>query len=158
MKAAIRKIQLEIHRLLLNITRPRVTLPQRAIIGYGTRFGKGREITIGELFYCGHGCHIATRATIGRQVMFAPRVALVGGDHRIDHTGPIIMDSGRDEFREITIGEGAWLGFGAIILQGVSIGEGAVVAAGSVVTKDVPKFAIVGGNPAKLIRYRVVAQ
>ncbi|MFI8667210.1 DapH/DapD/GlmU-related protein [Qipengyuania sp. NPDC077410] len=64
------------------------------------------------------------------------------------------MDTGRDEFRVIEIGDGAWIGYGAILLHGVSIGTGAVIAAGSVVTKDVPPFAIFGGNPAKLIRYR----
>jgi acetyltransferase-like isoleucine patch superfamily enzyme len=47
----------------------------------------------------------------------------------------------------------AWIGFNSIILKGVTIGEGAIVAAGSVVTKDVPDFAIVGGNPAKIIKY-----
>jgi galactoside O-acetyltransferase len=45
-----------------------------------------------------------------------------------------------------------WIGFGASILKGVTLGEGAVVAAGSVVTKDVPAFALVGGNPARIIR------
>jgi acetyltransferase-like isoleucine patch superfamily enzyme len=54
----------------------------------------------------------------------------------------------------VSIGNDVWVGHGAIILPGVSIGDGAVVGAGAVVTKDVPPYAIVGGNPAKLIRYR----
>lgn len=53
---------------------------------------------------------------------------------------------------KITIGNNVWVGFNVIILKGVTIGEGAIVAAGSVVTKDVPDFAIVGGNPATLIK------
>src|SRR5262249_15943925 len=48
-----------------------------------------------------------------------------------------------------------WIGYGAMILSGVTVGDGAVVGAGAVVTKPVPPYAIVGGNPAKLIRYRV---
>ena len=52
------------------------------------------------------------------------------------------------------IGNDVWIGFGAVILNGVSIGDGAVVAAGAVVTKDVPPYAVVGGNPAKIIKYR----
>jgi acetyltransferase-like isoleucine patch superfamily enzyme len=52
----------------------------------------------------------------------------------------------------IVIGDKAWIGFNAIILKGVSIGEGAVVGAGSVVTKDVPEWTIVAGNPARTIR------
>lgn len=55
---------------------------------------------------------------------------------------------------DITICDDAWIGYGAIIMSGVTIGQGAVVAAGAVVTKDVPPYAIVGGTPAKIIRYR----
>lgn len=50
--------------------------------------------------------------------------------------------------------DACWLGMRCMIMPGVSIGEGAVVAAGSVVTKDVPPYAVVGGNPARLIKYR----
>ena len=54
---------------------------------------------------------------------------------------------------KIFINDNAWIGFNSIILKGVTIGKGAVVAAGSVVTKDVPDYAIVGGNPARIIKY-----
>ncbi|WP_352792424.1 CatB-related O-acetyltransferase [Mesorhizobium sp. M0771] len=54
----------------------------------------------------------------------------------------------------ISVGNDVWIGHGAIILPGVSIGDGAIVGAGSVVTKDVPPYAIVAGNAARLIRYR----
>lgn len=58
------------------------------------------------------------------------------------------------ENKEIIIGNDVWIGLGAIVLDGVNIGHGAVVAAGSVVTKNVPPYAIVGGVPARIIRYR----
>lgn len=54
----------------------------------------------------------------------------------------------------IVIGDDVWIGYGATILSGVRIGQGAVVAAGAVVTKDVPPYAVVGGVPAKVIKYR----
>ena len=55
----------------------------------------------------------------------------------------------------VNIGNHCWIGCNSIVLKGVSIGDGAVVAAGSVVTKDVPPGALIGGNPAKIIRENV---
>ena len=58
------------------------------------------------------------------------------------------------EYEPISIGSDVWIGAEAIIMDGVTIGHGAIVAAGAVVTKDVPPYGIVGGVPAKLIKYR----
>lgn len=55
---------------------------------------------------------------------------------------------------EVVIGNDVWIGMRVIIMPGVKIGNGVVIGAGAVVTKDVPDFAIVGGVPAKIIRYR----
>jgi acetyltransferase-like isoleucine patch superfamily enzyme len=56
------------------------------------------------------------------------------------------------DVRDIEIGNKAWIGFGSILLPGVKIGEGSVVGAGSVVTRDVPAWTVVAGNPARVIR------
>lgn len=55
---------------------------------------------------------------------------------------------------DIVVADDVWIGYGATVLSGVHIGQGAVVAAGSVVTRDIPPYAIVGGVPAKIIKYR----
>lgn len=55
---------------------------------------------------------------------------------------------------DITVDDDVWIGYGATILSGVHIGQGAIIAARSVVTKDIPPYAIVGGIPAKIIKYR----
>ena len=58
---------------------------------------------------------------------------------------------------KVTIGHDVWIGHGAIILAGRAVGTGAVVAAGAIVTKDVPPYAIVAGNPARIVRQRFPA-
>lgn len=91
---------------------------------------------------------------------------ILGGNHSLDtlSTFPFYTQlndfdksKGWDEDKSngpIIIGSDVWIGMGAIILSGVTLGQGSVIAAGSVVSKDVPPYAIVGGNPAKLIRSR----
>jgi len=60
----------------------------------------------------------------------------------------------RVEYKKVIVGKNVWICSCVLILPGVSIGEGAVIAAGAVVTKDVPPFSVVGGNPAKVLKYR----
>jgi chloramphenicol O-acetyltransferase type B len=90
---------------------------------------------------------------------------LLGGQHAIKHVAsyPLRIHLGMEGAGEdgnpakrgdIVIGSDVWVTFGSYVLSGVTIGDGAVVATGSIVTKDVPPYAIVGGNPAKVIKYR----
>ena len=73
----------------------------------------------------------------------------------------LMLDNDDEEFfswrnsHRVIIGPDAWIGHGAILLPGVSVGTGAIIGAGSVVTKDVPDYTIVAGNPARIIRRRV---
>jgi maltose O-acetyltransferase len=94
---------------------------------------------------------------IGNKVVFGPEVVLYGGGHNIAAVGRYMLDVEEKlptDDRGIVIEDDVWVGARAIILRGVTIGRGAVVGAGSLVTKSVPPYAIVGGNPAKIIKYR----
>lgn len=104
-----------------------------------------------------------TKLYIGSYCSIAPGVQfLLGGEHQLYSisTYPFkVLSFG--ESREagskgnIVVKDDVWIGTNAIICSGVTIGQGAIVAAGAVVTKDVEPYAIVGGNPAKLIKYRI---
>ena len=108
------------------------------------------------------------RLTIGRYCSIADRVEiLLGGDHRLDwvSTYPFAAMSGLwpgaeapEDYHasrgDVTIGHDVWLGSGCMILSGITVGHGAVVAAHAVVTRDVPPYAVVAGNPARIVRRR----
>lgn len=91
--------------------------------------------------------------SIGPYCMLAPHVMLAGGNHKFDDSSiPMKLQGGT--MLGIVVEEDVWIGANAVVLDGVRIGKGAIVGAGAVVTKDVPAYAIVGGNPASLIKYR----
>ena len=93
--------------------------------------------------------NLDAEVTIGKNVAIAPHVLIYTGSHKI---GPGSMRIGDFQGLPVTIGDGAWIRLGAIIVPGITIGEGAVVAAGAVVLKDVPPHTYVEGNPAQVIR------
>lgn len=104
----------------------------------------------------GHGTHVNRQCTLD-----ARGLLYIGNSVSVSH-GVMLMSGGHDfnsktfeaVFLPIIIEDNAWIGCGAIVLQGVTIGKGAVVAAGAVVTKNVPPYAVVGGVPAKVIGHR----
>lgn len=111
----------------------------------------------------------AERISIGSYCCIAGEVAiLAGGEHntrwvttyplRIAFDDPLAEKDGHPASKGPTcIGHDVWIGFRATILSGVTIGDGAVIGAGAVVTHDVPPYAVVGGNPARLLRLRFPA-
>lgn len=113
------------------------------------------RVTLGNRCYVGRYSYLDGDITIGDHTMLASSVAIVGGDHAFDQRDVLMIDSSREHWKPTRIGCDVWIGHGAIILNGVTIGDGAVVAAGSVVVRDVPPYAVVAGNPARLIRSRL---
>ena len=129
---------------------------------WGARIGKGsfimkknyllnpNRLSMGSYSHINRGCTIDARGniTIGNNVSISHGVYIITGSH--DHQARNFI--GR--FMPISIDDYAWIGVGAVVLQGVHIGKGAVVCAGAVVTKDVGDYEIVGGVPAKHIGER----
>ena len=90
---------------------------------------------------------------IGSEVLFGPGAIVWSSGHKFDTpTGPVLGQG--LTFAPVVIGDGSWIGAGALILPGVTVGAGAIVGAGGVVIKDVPPGAIVAGNPAREIGRR----
>lgn len=106
-------------------------------------------ITIGDGTRINRDVYLRPNTDIGREVSIGPYAKLVTDAHEIQD---LKRRAGASYYKPIIVGDGAWIGAGAIILGGVKIGRGAIIGAGSVVTKDVPADCVYAGNPAKLIR------
>lgn len=118
-------------------------------------FSPHKIITLGNEVGIGLRCLFQCDTIIGNKVLIAANVAFLNSDdHRYDIVGTAMWDSGRGDNYKIVVEDDVWIGHGAIILSPVTIGKGSIIAAGSVITKDVPPYAIVGGSPAKLIKWR----
>jgi acetyltransferase-like isoleucine patch superfamily enzyme len=118
--------------------------------------GLGGELIIGPGSAIHPRCQVNayySSILIGGGVMIAPNCALYSYDHGVLPGEPISQQPLQTK-GNISIGDGAWLGVGVIVLSGVRIGTGAVIGAGSVVTQDIPDDAIAVGSPARVIRMR----
>jgi maltose O-acetyltransferase len=118
-------------------------------------FGSGSKLSIGHNSGLGLSAWLSTRGglTIGDDVMIGPEVMIFTTNHRMDRLDVPMREQGAYD-EPVVIGDDVWIGARAILLPGIRVGSGAVIAAGSVVTRDVPAGAIVGGNPARVIRMR----
>lgn len=145
-------VRIVLFRLLLG------KLGKDVLIDYGTYFRYPKKIRIGNGVSINRGCelyaaHLATGGTItiGNNVALGPHVKVFAGGHDyntvdlVDTAGPVVIH------------DLVWVGGNSTILPGVQIGEGAVIGAGSVVTRDIPPYSVAVGNPARVIKSRVLS-
>lgn len=124
---------------------------QNINIGSGASFSP--DVCIGDNSDLGSHCLVQGNVEIGKDVMMAPDVKVFTRNHRFDRLDIPMNQQGEVSYKTI-IGDDVWIGSNAVILPGRKIGHHSIVGAGSIVTKDVPDYAIVVGNPARIIRYR----
>lgn len=111
----------------------------------------GDNVWIGDNFYAKANAEIK----IASGTIISRNVEIWTANHNYDSDDLTAVPYDRRMIaKPVTIGENVWIGTHVLILPGVTVGEGSVIGAGSVVTKDVPACAVVGGNPAKVIKFR----
>lgn len=143
------------------------TLRQNVVVGADFSSGSNsvvwapRQLVIGSCVALGSDVRIEVDGRIGDHVLFANSSAVVGRtDHEASEVGQSIRearwvgDYPKDLSLTTTIGSDVWIGYGTIVLSGVTIGDSSVIGAGSIVTKDIPPNSIAVGNPARVIGRR----
>ena len=121
-----------------------VSLARKCRIDYPWRLTMGDKSSLGD----GTWAYCLDCIIIGKNCCIGEDVRLLTGSHDVTSPHFDLVT------KPIVIHDNVWIATGAIVLPGVTIGEGAVVAAGAVVTKDVPPWTVVGGNPARVIKER----
>lgn len=112
------------------------------------------SVTLGDNSDIGYAARINGTCIIEKDVIMGPEVLIYTVNHASSRTDVAIKYQGLTEEKPVIIGEGSWICARAIILPGVCIGKNVIVAAGAVVSKSVPDYAIVAGNPAVVVKQR----
>lgn len=129
---------------------------QNVNIEHGATFDAGNKIRIGNNSGIGVNCHVPNGSIIGNDVMMGPNLYVHDKNHRFDRIDVPMRSQGYTEIKPLIIDDDVWIGRDVTIMVGRHISKGSVVAANSVVTKDFPPYSIIGGNPAKLIKSRLI--
>ena len=128
---------------------------KRVIICNGAKLKVARNISIGSNVRIGENSRLSGIGgiEIGNNVSFGPEVLIWSSNHNYYSPETLPFDF-KSKIKSVKIEDNVWIGARACITPGITIGEGAVIAMGAVVTKNVPPCAVVGGNPATIIKYR----
>ena len=113
------------------------------------------DIKIGNNSGIGFKCHIPSGTVIGDNVMMGPEVVMYNRNHKIDNVNLPMNVQGFDEAKPIKICDDVWIGRRVILLPGTCVGTGSVLGAGTVVSKNIPPYSVVVGNPGKIIKSRL---
>ncbi len=154
-----------------------LSVGKRVVLERGVHVWHPETVSIGENVYVGHNTYLKSYPTgelkigndtwigqevflhaaggifIGKRVGIGPRVSIFTSFHAESGRKRAILDSPL-AFKPVHVGDDADIGIGAILLPGIRIGKGAQVGAGAVVTKNVAPYAVVVGNPARVLRKR----
>lgn len=159
----IKKLKLLRCKLLLAPYK-NITIGKNSTFGRNTIFWAPNNLIIGNNVYIGKFCTIQADIEMGNNIIIGNNVGLIGKyDHDYTKVGSSIKDAPwigdsiydfKGKNQKLIIEDDVWIGYGAVVFTGIRICRGAIVAAGSVVTKDVPPYAIVAGNPARIKTYR----
>lgn len=125
--------------------------------GFSSVFKNSENIVLGNNVYLGKHTEIdaAGGVSIGNGVVFGPDVCIYSRTHNFDSADLAALPyDNKFIVSPVTIKDYVWVGKRVLILPGVTIGKAAIIGAGAVVSKDVPDYAVVVGNPAKVVRYR----
>lgn len=132
--------------LLIQNNTGKIKVGNYCFIGVGSKLWSAKSITIGDNVFISHNVNIMDTNSHETDAHMRSQSFKKSLDNEVD------IDFTGISVKEVVVEKNAWIGFNAIILKGVTIGEGAIVAAGSVVTRDVPPYTIVGGNPSRIIK------
>lgn len=139
------KIRSWLVRNFVNKSDQKITVKNNADISPYIEIGYDSEL--------GTRCMIHSNVILGDNVIMGPDVKIYARNHKFEDLEVPIQYQGKHYLRT-EIGNDVWIGANAIITAGVKVGNHVVIAAGSVVTKEIPDFAVIGGVPAKIIKYR----
>lgn len=114
-----------------------------------------RRVSIGDYSGVGKHCLIQGGTVIGSHVMMGPEVFIYTQNHNFSRIDVPMDQQGWTDEKSVTIEDDVWIGARVTILPGVNIGKGSIIGASAVVTKDVPPYSVVAGNPAVVVKKRI---